>query len=262
MMDIEAFTLQVLETLKAKFPDRMFTLGEDLGLIHCGEMQFGMANLYAQYQQSPLADDDFERMIETKFTAIFQMVESNQDPIPVAWEDARDRLRLQLVSKRVSTVGHAVTFPFAEDVTSSVVIDSPDGYAYVRPEDAERWEQTSVDLIEIAKANLVKASETLEVSLVPGGVKLLVIQTGDGYDAARILLREIREILLKELDEESSGAVYAGVPNRDFLIAWSTDTPDEVHEQLSETVAADAGRQSHPLSKHIFRVTADAIAPI
>ncbi|TWT54368.1 hypothetical protein Pla22_20150 [Rubripirellula amarantea] len=261
-MDIDAFTRRVLDSLKKSFPDRLFTLGEELGLIHSGEMQFGMANLYAQYQQSPIADDEFDGMIKAKFAAIFQMVESNLNPIPDAWGDARDRLRLQLVSTRVSTLGHAVTFPFADDVTSSVVIDSPDGYAYVRPEDAERWQQTSVDLIEVAKANLVKASEQLEVSLVPGGVKLLVIQTGDGYDAARILLPEVRKILLDELDDEDVGTVYAGVPNRDFLIAWSMDTPDEIHQQLCSTVAADANRQSHPLSKHVFRLSEEVIVPV
>jgi hypothetical protein len=262
MMDIEAFTEFVLTRLRQKFPAKQFRPGEDTGTIHCGDAQFGLSNLHAQYQHSDLSDDEFAQGVEDSFGKMMEMVDSAASAIPDSWDDAKDRLRLQLVSSRIDELKKAITFPFSDDVTSSVVVDDEHGYAYVRPEDAQRWGQTAVDLIEIAKSNLIQASQSLEIKVAPGPPKLAIIQTGDSYDAARILLPPIRETLIELLCDGDGEQVYVGVPNRDFLIAWSVDTPTEIHEQLASTVAMDADRQAHPLSRHLFRVTDATIVPV
>ena len=262
VLDIAKFSEFVLEHLRQRFPSKQFQPGEDLATIRCGEVVFGLTNLHAQYQQSDLSDDEFAKGVMDSFEQMMEMVESSADAIPETWDEVKNRLRLQLVSSRIDELESAITFPFSDDVTSSVVVDSKHGYAYVRPEDAERWGQTSVDLIEIARANLIDASQSLDIKVAPGPPALAVIQTGDSYDAARILLPPIREKLIDLLCEDGGDEIFVGVPNRDFLIAWSINTPEEIHEQLASTIEMDAQRQSHPLSRHLFRVTMATIVPV
>ena len=261
-MDIADFSEFVLDHLRQEFPAKQFQPGEDLATIRCGEVLFGLTNLHAQYQQSDLSDDEFAKGVVSSFLQMLEMVESSASAIPETWDEAKDRLRLQLVSSRIDELESAITFPFSDDVTSSVVVDSKHGYAYVRPEDAERWGQTTVDLIEIARENLVEASQTLEIKVAPGPPALAIIQTGDSYDAARILLPTIRETLIDMLCKDGGEEVFVGVPNRDFLIAWSVDTPDAIHDQLTSTIAMDSQRQSHPLSRHLFKITTTTIVPV
>ena len=256
---LEAFTNRVLAVVQREFPTRGFRLGEELGVITDGSAKFGMANLLAQFQHASVPDDEFDRFIVEQFQGALKLIDRAADAIPDRWDDAKPRLRVQLVSSRVTDIGRAIAFPFADDVHSSLVSDCDNGYAYISSEDLERWGQTAVDAIEIGKQNLVTATGSLPMQVLPGPTPLVAIQTGDGYDAARILIPQIREKIISELNGDESSEVYVGVPNRDFLIAWSTAIDDEVHTQLSQTVAMDAQRQSHPLSSRVLKVSKDAI---
>ncbi|MCS7471603.1 hypothetical protein NZK35_33565 [Stieleria sp. ICT_E10.1] len=257
---LEAFTNRVLSVIQREFPTRGFRLGEELGVITDGSAKFGMSNLWAQFQQSPLPDEEFDQVIIEKFAGALKLIDGAAEAIPQAWEDVKPRLRVQLVSAKVTDVGRAITFPFADDVHSSLVSDCDTGYAYISNEDLERWGQSAVDAIEIGKLNIVTSSPTLPMTVMPGPAPLVAIQTGDGYDAARILIPEIRARIISELTGDEDGEVYVGVPNRDFLIAWPMTVDEDLHQQLSQTVALDARRQSHPLSERVLRVTKDKIA--
>ncbi|MCC9599009.1 hypothetical protein LOC67_00445 [Stieleria sp. JC731] len=256
---IEQFTERVLSVLQREFPSQGFKLGDEPGVITDGSVTFGMSNLLAQFQQGVFTEDKFDEAIRDKFTQILRMLSSSTEAIPEQWDDARTRLRVQLVSAKLTNIANAITFPFADDVHSSLVIDSDGGYAYIRQADLDRWKQTAIDAIEIGKQNIVASMPQLPMAVMPGDVRLAAIQTGDGYDAARILIPEIRQQIILELTGETNGEVFAAIPNRDFLIAWPTDTDPQVHSQLSETVALDAKRQSHPLSERILRITSDKI---
>ena len=256
---IEAFTQRVLEVVQREFPTRGFRLGEELGVITDGSAKFGMSNLLAQFQQSSLPEEEFDQAIIENFAGALRLIDGAGDAIPDAWDDVKPRLRVQLVSAKVTDVGRAITFPFADDVHSSLVSDCETGYAYISPEDLERWGQSALDAIEIGKQNIILSSPSLPMTVMPGEAPLVAIQTGDGYDAARILIPQIRAKIIAELTGDESGEVFVGVPNRDFLIAWPKTVDDELHSQLSQTVALDARRQSHPLSERVLRVTKDKI---
>ncbi|OYP37522.1 hypothetical protein [Rhodopirellula sp. MGV] len=256
---IESFTERVLRILQREFASRRFELGDEPGVITDGTVTYGMSNLFAQYRQGVFTDEDFDEAICEKFTQILQLLDSASDAIPERWEDAKDRLRVQLVSAKLTNLSNAITFPFADDVHASLVIDSEGGYAYIRQVDLDRWQQTAIDAIELGKRNIVASMPQLPLAVMPGEVRLAVIQTGDGYDAARILIPEVRLQLIQELTGEPTGEVYAAVPNRDFFIAWPTDIAPPIHAQLVETVILDSQRQSHPLSERIFRITGEKI---
>ncbi|WP_149495705.1 hypothetical protein [Roseiconus lacunae] len=256
---IEQFTDRVLKVLQREFPDQGFRHGDEIGTLTDGEVSFGMSNLCAQYQQGIFNDDNFDTAIRDKFAQILQMLQSSVEAIPENWDDAQSRLRVQLVSAKLTNLSSAVTFPFADDVHSSLVIDNDGGYAYVRQADLDRWNQTALDAIELGKRNIVISQPQLPLAIMPGDVRLVAIQTGDGYDAARILIPEIRTQIIRELTGTVDGEAFAAVPNRDFLIAWPTDLIPEIHQQLSETVAMDSRQQSHPLCERVLRITAETI---
>ncbi|MEM6688697.1 MAG: hypothetical protein AAF664_04665 [Planctomycetota bacterium] len=259
-MSIDQFTRKVLGILQTHFPDRDFELGEEEGTIISGDTRFGTTNLYAEYANSGEDDEALEQGIQSNFTKIFSVLDTDGS-IPDDFEDAKDRLRLQLISSEINVADRAITFPFAEDVLSSIVVDAPAGYAYVRKQDAERWEQSTFDLLEIARENLITAIQDTEMLVIPGPPKLCVFQTNDGYDAARILLEVVRCDLIEQLVEETgeNASVLVGIPNRDFLIAWNEDAPEEMQENIRSQIIEDAQRQSHPLSELVYRVTRESI---
>ena len=254
-MNLEQFTQHILSLLRDEFPTRGFRTTDELGVITDGTATFGMTNLFAQYQQTELPEDEFAQAVIDKFGSAIRLVDGTESPIPDSWSDAESRLRVQLVSSRVATHGRAITFPFADEVYSSLVVDCESGYAYIGSEDLERWGQSAIDAIEIGKRNVVLSQPALPMSVLPGESPLVSIQTGDGYDAARVLIAAIRARLIQELTGDENGEVFAAVPNRDFLIAWPMNVRAEVHEQLRQTVAMDARRQSHPLCQRVLRIT-------
>lgn len=262
---IAVFTQRVLEVLQREFPTHGFRLGEEMGVITNGTAQFGLSNLLSQHEQSSMSDDEFDAAIIRNFANALKLINDVGDAIPHSWEEAQSRLRVQLVSAKVMDLGNAITFPFSQDVHVSLVSDCDAGYAYIGPEDLERWGQSAVDAIEIGKRNVFQSNQSLPLNVIPGATPLLVIQTGDGYDAARILSSEIRQAIIAQFAAETGEPeeeAYVGIPNRDFLIAWPVGTEPELHEQLCETVAGDAKRQSHPLSNRVFQITSCTIAPI
>lgn len=262
---IAVFTQRVLEVLQREFPTHGFRLGEEMGVITDGTAQFGLSNLLSQHEQSSMTEEEFDAAIVKNFSNAIKLLNGVGDAIPETWEEAKSRLRVQLVSANVVDLGNAVTFPFSQDVHVSLVSDCDAGYAYIGPEDLERWGQSALDAIEIGKQNIFESNESLPLNVMSGATPLLVIQTGDGYDAARILSPEIRQAIIDQFTSESGDEereAYVGIPNRDFLIAWPVSTQQELHEQLSETVAKDAKKQAHPLSNRVFQITSETIAPI
>jgi uncharacterized protein YtpQ (UPF0354 family) len=71
---------------------------------------------------------------------------------------------------------------------------------------------------------------------------MIVCETKDGYAATRILLPE----LMEKWSRRIPGHMLLGIPNRDFMIAFSDR--DQKHVQaIARQVRRDAGRREHPL---------------
>lgn len=260
-MNVKAFTEKVAEVVERNFPDRSLQVNSEEGVIQLGEHRFGMANLLAEYVQSPVNDQGFEKRIVERFEMLLNMSSTAEAVVPTNWEEAMPRLRLQLFQHRVDVLGSALKFPFTSNVFFSIVVDSPMGYAYVTQELADSWRQASVDLIEIAQQNLLQASESMQLMLVPGPTPLAVIQTVDGYDAARVLVPEIRQRLILELTKKNDGEIFVGVPNRDFLIAWPTTLPAGISDGIRRQIAHDAIDKPYPLCGKPLLVSRDTIKP-
>ncbi len=105
-----------------------------------------------------------------------------------------------------------------------------------------------------ALANLAawsaSAAWTDEVS---GERRLLSSDTGDGWDASRVLLPEVRDRLVNELG--SVGRVLIGLPERHLMIAGALRPGDDEFAGLfGDFVLEQSGAADEPVDRRIFEL--------
>jgi hypothetical protein len=116
------------------------------------------------------------------------------------------------------------------------------------------WGVPIAQIQEAALANLsawsAGAAWTDEVS---GERRLLSSDTGDGWDAARILLPEVLDRLSSELG--ATGRVLVGIPERHVLIAGALRPGDDEFARLfAEFVVEHSGGADEPIDRRVFEV--------
>ncbi len=88
---------------------------------------------------------------------------------------------------------------------------------------------------------------------VSGDRRLLSSDTGDGWDAARILLPEVREHLANEL--ATTGRVLVGLPERHLLIAGTLRPGDaEFAALFADFVVEHSGGADEPIDRRVFEL--------
>jgi hypothetical protein len=254
------FQAFVLGVLQEAFPGRGFEAGEVEDLIVCGDEQFGLSNLYAKCGDEQPDDPEFREFIAEHFGKMIKLVEQATENDSPAWGVVKDRLRPQFMPARFAEQAPLVHLAVGQaasdaDILIGIVLDSEAGYSYVRQEDAALWGRTSEELLEAAIENLNDASRQLPMAMFPEPNLAIVIETKDGYDAARLLLPGIRRFAAEKLGEP----FYAGIPNRDFLIMWSQEADADFQKFCRERIGQDFGEQDHPLSPRILVATAEAV---
>ncbi|MEP7189636.1 MAG: DUF1444 family protein, partial [Roseiflexaceae bacterium] len=83
-----------------------------------------------------------------------------------------------------------------------------------------------------------------------GEQRLFIYNSGDGYDATRLLLSEV----LSDWAREVPGHLVIGIPNRDFLIAFS-DANSEVLRSVAAQVQSDAAQREYGLTEQLFTLS-------
>lgn len=89
---------------------------------------------------------------------------------------------------------------------------------------------------------------------VSGNRHLISSQTGDGFDAARILLPEVVAYLVRELG--SHGRILVGVPERHLLIAGSLPPDDHDFAGLfASFIIEQSGGADEPIDRRVFELS-------
>lgn len=249
-IDPEQFRERVLAHLREEFPELAVEAPPtEWDLLIVPPVQLGLANMRARFESS----DQTEETLRTLVREHVAILQENQGEWP-DFESVRERLRPQLMPESHTQEAPLIAFPFAGDLFIGIVIDAANSYTYVTEQHAETWEKGSRELLEVALSNLDVASRGMNLHFSGhDAVKILIAQQADGFDAARILLPDLRKLAGERL-----GLPYHfAVPNRDFLIMWSADAPDEIMEALSAQVATDAVNQPYPLTPSLFLVEED-----
>lgn len=254
----ESFREEVVSLLRRHRPALKFTLpGDDPESVHVkvGEdtKQVYLGNL--QRQLGTARGADRESQILTFFDGILAVRPADDDERR-HWQDARAKLRLQIVPIEYRQQAKEL---ISRDLTATVVIayalDQGERYSLVTTDDLKTWGVNADAVHEAALAGLEAASGALAIGAkksARGQGAYATILTQDGYDAARLLLPSIRQRLLKAL---GSDLVIAGIPNRDFLVAW---TPDfSARADFAAKVSEDSKLRSHPLTDELFVLDAN-----
>jgi uncharacterized protein YtpQ (UPF0354 family) len=186
-------------------------------------------------------------------------VRNSPDVTALAWADVETRVRLQFYPATFHSQAPRplVSYPFASGIEIGVVADMPTSYVYARIEDLDRWHITAEALYERALYNLEEATQGIEMHGTDAPERSLIIATSDGYDAARLLVPGLRAFAVERLDQPC----FAAIPNRDFLILWSTSNSDAFHQRIRQQVRSDVQTQPHALTSQIFIVTSDTVVP-
>jgi hypothetical protein len=88
---------------------------------------------------------------------------------------------------------------------------------------------------------------------VSGERRLISSDTGDGWDAARILLTDVRDRLVAELGV--TGRVLIGLPERHLMVAGALRPGDDEFAALfAEFVLEQSGAADEPVDRRIFEL--------
>jgi uncharacterized protein YtpQ (UPF0354 family) len=142
--------------------------------------------------------------------------------------------------------------PFPGRLAVLYVVDGEDAFTLVRPEDVERWGTTVAELQELALDNLLAQTNEDEPLLCEpsGGQELCGWASSDGYDAARLLVPELRDQIVEEL---GGPAAYA-VPMENVFIALALDVLENgnTEELFRVKLQRDFQTSDDPLSPDVF----------
>jgi hypothetical protein len=116
------------------------------------------------------------------------------------------------------------------------------------------WGVPVTDIQDAAIRNLAAWSATAAwTDEVSGDRRLLSSETGEGSDAVRILLPEVREHLTRELG--GSGRVLIGLPERHLLLAGTLRAGDEEFAALfADFVLEHSGGSDEPIDRRVFEL--------
>ena len=138
---------------------------------------------------------------------------------------------------------------FLADLMIAYVIDEERSFAYINEDHLERWGISVQDLHEQAIENLRRRTDdrVTYTTVGAGEQQLFIFNSGDGYDATRLLLADV----LADWAKEVPGRLVIGIPNRDFLIAFS-DANSEVLRGVAAQVQSDAAQREYGLTEQLF----------
>lgn len=149
--------------------------------------------------------------------------------------------------------------PFSDEVRLAYVVDEGDRDRYVLAPLLEGWGASADAVHENAIANLEAMSEHIGLrrkAPQSGRGAFVTVHEKDAYDAVRIVLPRFRARLREALGPDPR----VGIPNRDFLVAWSKDFDAEAG--FIARVEEDTRVQPYPLTKQIFVIGQEGLRPL
>jgi hypothetical protein len=218
-------------------------------VVVAGETRLGLQSIRAKFELAGHADEDLRQLVRNQFGLLTPQNDPSPDDLSLT--DVRDQLFPQIMP--VDYVRAAplpiVSFPLAAGIRVGIVADFPQTYMYLRLNDLVRWGITEDEVYGIALSNLECHSKGMDIHLSEDGPNaFLAIETGDGYDAPRILVPGLQKFFASHLGD----TFRFGIPNRDFLICWRIDCDETFHAQLAAKVAEDNSERPYPLSPSVF----------
>jgi uncharacterized protein YtpQ (UPF0354 family) len=251
---------EALSFLQKEYPNDRFERGNAIDVIVMGEAEVGLQSLRRKLCQTNPSPNQEQRsvMMRAHFQEVIPVSRAAAAWKPPAnWADAQSVIMLQLMPsdylRDPKDKKALVARPFVTGVELAVVIDEKGRYGYVREEDRARWNVDVKTLFETALKNLDRANVNAKLQGGGDADKFLAMEEKDGYDAVRLLVPWIRQEAAKFLGDP----FIAAMPNRDFLIMWSTKNSAQFQDFAKSRIRDDFAKQPYPLTSKTLKVWAN-----
>lgn len=252
----EQFLEQVVAVVTRLYPDSSLERDDGAFSLRVDGCTIPLENLYRLAADAP---HQLEEHVGTWIGELLKAVKA-VPKLDDGFEELRSRILPMVLPPSNAQV------PEREMVRQSIIdgldvayaLDAERTISYIPRRIFEQWGMDIDELHEIAIQNLVERSEQIEAQAdqgEDGTVRLIVIQTLDGYDASRVLLPSLHE----RLSEHLGSPFVAGIPNRDILLCFRSDK--EVVGRLQKQVHEMHQNMPHQVSDRLVLVTPDGIAP-
>ena len=187
-----------------------------------------------------------------------------EDAERLPWEEAAPRLLPRLVGPSFldglpesDARGELYLAPLGADVKVALQLAYPGRARNVRRDEVDAWRAEGGAVRAEAIRNLARRSQQCRFAHVEGDDGAFVVgKTGDGLDAARLLLPTLHRVLRAELEDP----LVVAAPHRDTLLA-ATFTPWTVG--VFQEQVEDAFRKApHPISAAVFALDELGLRPL
>jgi uncharacterized protein YtpQ (UPF0354 family) len=176
-----------------------------------------------------LVQDAKKRMAEGNARRSFADVSSHILPV----------LKPQAVLRKLADEPAVTSFP--GHLVVAYGVQTTDSFTVVSKADLARWHQRLTDVHTLALANLVR--ETNHNQRLKCEEQLCGWASGDGYDAARMIVPELRREIVRKIGP----AVYA-VPRESVFVAL----PIKLADRIRSKVVRDFVTAPNPVSQDVF----------
>jgi Protein of unknown function (DUF1444) len=212
-------------------------------------LEVALEEPYARYRAAPQRQDEIVAGVVEDARARFEAGLSG-----TSLADVRGDLMPLLKGRfELRTYGfEPAQTPLPGRLAAVYVVDAEDAFTLVRPADLERWGTALRELHELALHNLLEQTNEDEPLLCEpaGGQELCGWASSDGYDAARMLVPELRGQIVEQL---GGPAAYA-VPMETVFVALALDVLENgrTEELFRVKLQRDFQTSDDPLSPEVF----------
>jgi uncharacterized protein YtpQ (UPF0354 family) len=193
---------------------------------------------YAEYRKDP---ENVDSVLKKFVDSVQARMSRGNEGVP--FQDARARvlpiLKPKMSFRRVTDDPATTAFP--GDLRVAYAVQEPDSFILVSRADLGRWHKSIGEISNLAQANLLK--ETEREQPLRCEQKLCGWASGDGYDAARFIVPELRAEIVKKIGP----AVYA-VPRESVYVAL----PVKYASRIRDKVERDFVTGTNPVSRDLF----------
>lgn len=250
------FRQQVIALLASRHPEWTVVPEADPAMMTIASTHISLNNIYLRVQGMPSERREEEIVSFAENSMHGSRAGAAADNIQ--YPAAQERLRPQIVPDEYKrAVQDLVCRQLFAGVSLAYALDDEKSYQFLRQPTLSGWHATQDEIEARAIANLetLSASLPLEAKRRLNQKAYAIVNTFDGYDAARLLLPNFMARLRATLE---APRVFVGIPNRDFLVAW---TPDFRGRQgFALKLREDAVSRPHSLTDALFTSSEAGVA--
>ena len=237
--------LTLADTIEVLGRDRM----ELRVRVNDAEQTADLANFYTAYARNP---EQLDTIVHNFIEAILGLV-PNRDVNDFALLSERIYPMIKPIELLVKVREHNLPMlayrEFLAGLMIVYAIDEQRSVTYINEAHLDNWEVDVGEVHKHAIANLRRRTvEQVDYVVVgEGEQRIYIFNSGDGYDATRLLLSDV----LTSWARDVPGALVIGIPNRDFLIGFSDSNPD-ILERIAQQIQADAAGREYSITDQLF----------